>query len=125
MNRASPRLLAALFLGVSGLFGAAAANDTSADTFASAMWAYSHDHYPQAFADLASLADRGHGEAARIAWLMHRHGPRLYGRRFEVEPARAGRWLAVAAVALQTAHSDGNIHTPVPSIAFGALVPMD
>jgi hypothetical protein len=123
MNCGSPRLVAALVLSVSGLFGAAAANEEGADTFALAMRAYAHDYYSQAFADLASLADRGHGEAARIAWLMHRHGPRLYGGHFEVEPGRAGRWLAVAAVALHAAHTVGQIDTAVPSMTFGVLVP--
>jgi hypothetical protein len=125
MNCGSPPLVATLALCVSGLFGAAAANEASADTFERAMRAYAHDHYPLAFADLASLADRGHGEAARIAWLMHRHGPRLYGGRFEVEPGRAGRWLALAAIALHTAHRAGQADTPVPSMTIGVLVPAD
>jgi hypothetical protein len=125
MNCGSRRLVAALLLSVSGLFGAAAANEEDADTFARAMRAYAHDHYPQAFADLASLADSGHGEAARIAWLMHRYGLRLYGGRFEVEPGRAGRWLALAAVALHTARTVGQIDTPVPSMTIGVLVPAD
>lgn len=104
MNTRRTRLMAAALLGACLVSTVVAAGEQgeageSADTFARAMQAYARDHYAQAFAELAPLADHGHTEAARIVWLMQRHGPRLYGQRFAVEPVRAERWLTVAAAA--------------------------
>lgn len=69
--------------------------------FDAAMTQYERGHHAQAFAQFAHLADAGHPEAARIAWLMQRHGERLYGQRFEATPwqqlAWAWRWQCGAA----------------------------
>lgn len=62
-------------------------------TFASATLAYELNHWEQAFALLAQLADEGHPEARRMALQMLRHGPRLYGKAFEVAPGRRQAWL--------------------------------
>lgn len=84
-------LAAALLAGV----GPARAQDDGA--FERAMLDYEQARHAQAFDAFARLADTGHGDAARIALLMVSHGPRLYGRRFEVDAARRERWLDAAA----------------------------
>lgn len=101
MDARRTQLKAAALLAACFLVSPARAGEegAGADTFARAMHAYAHDHYGQAFADLSPLADRGHAEAARIVWLMHRHGLQLYGQHFAVEPGRAERWLGAAAAA--------------------------
>jgi hypothetical protein len=98
MNARRSRLSMTVLLGACLVSPVAAAGEEGdgAEAFARAMQVYAHDHYAQAFAELALLADRGHTEAARIVWLMHRHGPRLYGLRFAVEAGRGERWLSVA-----------------------------
>jgi len=65
--------------------------------FEQAMVGYERQHFVAAFEALARLADAGHPEAARIALLMRAHGPRLFGQRFEVDPARRTAWLEAAA----------------------------
>ena len=65
-------------------------------TFDQAMQAYERNHWSLAFDGLAVLADAGSGEAARLAWLMSRHGTTLYRARLDADPARRQRWLALA-----------------------------
>lgn len=83
-------LAAALLAGV----GPVRAQDGA---FERAMLDYEEARHAQAFDALARLADGGHADAARIALLMVSHGPRLYGRRFEVDGVRRERWLDAAA----------------------------
>ncbi|MBL8325691.1 MAG: hypothetical protein JNJ89_12120 [Rubrivivax sp.] len=73
------------------------------EEFRRALQAYEDCHWPQAFEGFARLADAGDAEAARIAALMARHGPALYGRAFEVQPPRLARWRDAAVVALLAA----------------------
>lgn len=64
-----------------------------ADTaFESAQALYVKGDYAQAYGQFAELADAGHTEASRIAWLMNRHGIRLYGRTFEATPYQQLSW---------------------------------
>ncbi len=67
-----------------------AAEDSAA--FDAAMQAYERNHWPQAWAALARLADRGHPEAARIALQMWTHGPRLYGTEFAATSRQITLW---------------------------------
>lgn len=76
---------------------AGAADALPADArFDAAMAAYERNHWRAAHEALAALADAGHVEAARLAWLMARHGPALYGSDFGPPSARARQWLAAA-----------------------------
>lgn len=68
----------------------------TAPTFERAMADYEQQRFAPAFDALAGLADAGHRDAARIALLMLAHGPRLYGQRFEADPARRVRWVDAA-----------------------------
>lgn len=68
----------------------------TAPTFERAMADYEQQRFTPAFEALAGLADVGHRDAARIALLMLAHGPRLYGQRFEADPARRVRWVDAA-----------------------------
>lgn len=95
---------------LSALAPAAWAQATAGDAlaFTVAMEAYRNNHWPQSYAQLASLADRGHVEAARIASQMHRWGPRLYGQHFHADAERLAHWqrhahAAAAAIAASTA----------------------
>lgn len=54
--------------------------------------AYEHDHWLEAYTAFTRLADRGDPGAARIARLMHRYGPQLYGQRFEATPYQELFW---------------------------------
>ena len=62
----------------------------AASEFEAALAEYERNHWPQAYEALTRLADQGHPEAARIALLMRRYGPALYGREFSasVRPAQ-------------------------------------
>lgn len=73
---------------------ASAPPDTQAAdaAFAQAMADYEQSHWPQAFEALSALADQGHGEAQRIALLMWRHGPQLYGLRLQASAEQRQRW---------------------------------
>lgn len=87
----------ALVLTVSiGLVGRAAADAPSAQWQAARLAAansdYERNSWQAAFGTLAQLADGGHAEAARIALLMVRYGPALYGQEFGVDRVRMASW---------------------------------
>lgn len=65
------------------------------DRFGQALAAYERCHWPQAYALLATLADEGHADAARLALQMVRHGTRLFGQRFEASAIQQARWLGL------------------------------
>jgi hypothetical protein len=65
---------------------------STAQRYREAMETYQARQWPQAFDALAALADAGDAPAARVAALMAREGPELFGRRFEASPARLARW---------------------------------
>ena len=57
-----------------------------------AMESYQAQQWPQAYEDFAALADHGDAPAARVAAMMVRQGPQLFGQRFDVSPERLARW---------------------------------
>ncbi len=100
-HRRNPIVLAvtaALAVGLGLASAPAQAEQASLDdsAFAEALDAYERNHWPRAFQALAELADGGHAEAARWAWLMVRHGPALYHQHFDPDPQRRQRWLTLA-----------------------------
>src|SRR5471032_2108229 len=60
--------------------------------FRMAMEAYEAQQWPQAYAQLSSAADAGDPAAARVATMMARQGPLLFGQHFDVSPDRLQRW---------------------------------
>jgi len=60
--------------------------------FRVAMEAYEAQQWPQAYAQLSAAADAGDPAAARVATMMARQGPLLFGQRFDVSPERLKRW---------------------------------
>jgi hypothetical protein len=84
-------LLTALALFCAALPARAQEADDRA-AFEAAMQAYERNHWPQAYAALAQLADRGHPEAARIALQMWSHGPKLYGTAFTATSRQVAFW---------------------------------
>lgn len=64
---------------------------------------YEANRWPQAYAALARLADAGHGDAARIALLMLRHGRPLYGMDFIASAQQRQHWAHTAGVLVPAA----------------------
>ena len=60
--------------------------------FRMAMEAYEAQQWPQAYAQLSAAADAGDPAAARVATMMARQGPLLFGQHFDVSPERLKRW---------------------------------
>ena len=60
--------------------------------FRMAMEAYEAQQWPQAYEQLAAAADAGDASAARVATMMARQGPLLFGQRFDVSRERLARW---------------------------------
>lgn len=94
ITQAPPRMLTALVMALAAGSVVAqnrqAADDTPA--FDLALAEYERHHWAEAYAGLATLADAGHREAARIALEMHRLGPALYGLRFDATPYQQLTW---------------------------------
>ena len=64
--------------------------------YEAALDEYEANRWPQAYAALAHLADGGHGDAARIALLMLRHGRPLYGMDFTASAQQRQLWAHTA-----------------------------
>jgi len=60
--------------------------------FQVAMQAYEAQQWPQAYAQLSAAADAGDPAAARVATMMARQGPLLFGQQFDVSAERLQRW---------------------------------
>ena len=60
--------------------------------FRMAMEAYEAQQWPQAYAQLSAAADAGDPAAARVATMMARQGPLLFGQHFDVSAERLQRW---------------------------------
>lgn len=90
---------ATLALAAGATTAAAAQPGVPAADSDAAMRAYEVNHWPQAYAAFAALADQGHAEAARVALLMRRHGPALYGQRFAADDRQVELWSRQAACA--------------------------
>ncbi len=88
------RSLCIAVLALSAAYTAHAAVDD--DRFEAAMQLYHDGRYAASYTRLAELADTGHAESARIALLMLRFGPSLYGTRLTAPPQQVNRWLEVA-----------------------------
>ena len=74
--------------------GLRAGDDAPQGRFRTAMQAYDAQQWPQAYAQLSAAADAGDPAAARVAAMMARQGPLLFGQRFDVSPERLQRWDA-------------------------------
>lgn len=87
-------LATALFVALLG--GAAVAQPSAENANAAdvelAHAAYERNHWHEAYAAFAALADRGHAESARIALQMVRRGPALYGSTFHAGDEQLRRW---------------------------------
>ena len=66
--------------------------DVPQGRFQVAMEAYEAQQWPQAYAQLSAAADAGDAAAARVATMMARQGPLLFGQHFDVSPERLQRW---------------------------------
>lgn len=89
--------------------------------------AYEQGRWEAAYSTFAALADSGDAEAARIAWLMHRHGPALYRTELPASDAQRARWQQISATAvplpfrsasmLAWQHADDAGSSRVPAVA--------
>lgn len=66
---------------------------------------YEQGRWKAAYAAFAALADLGDGEAARVAWLMHRHGPALYLAALPATEAQRTRWRQASGAAMPAAEA--------------------
>jgi len=66
--------------------------ESPAVRYRAAMESYQAQQWPQAYEALSTLADDGNASAARVAAMMVRQGPQLFGQRFDVSPERLARW---------------------------------
>jgi len=66
--------------------------DVPQGRFRMAMEAYEAQQWPQAYAQLSAAADAGDASAARVATMMARQGPLLFGQHFDVSPERLQQW---------------------------------
>jgi hypothetical protein len=66
--------------------------DVPQGRFRMAMEAYEAQQWPQAYAQLSAAADAGDPAAARVATMMARQGPLLFGQHFDVSPERLQQW---------------------------------
>jgi len=73
------------------------ADPVAADAIDRAHGAYDEGRWEAAYRNFAALADGGDVEAARIAWLMHRHGPALYRTALPASDAQRVRWQQISA----------------------------
>ena len=72
--------------------GLRAHGEAPAGRFRVAMEAYEAQQWPKAYEQLAAAADAGDASAARVATMMARQGPLLFGQRFDVSRERLQRW---------------------------------
>lgn len=73
---------------------ASAASDE--ERFVAAMALHHDGRYSAAYGHLVTLADTGHADAARIALLMVRFGPQLYGVPWSAPAWQIVRWVELA-----------------------------
>jgi hypothetical protein len=92
MDGAAQVLIAATALVAVCMALAGARPESPAVRYRAAMESYQAAQWPQAYAALAALADGGDASAARVAAMMARQGPLLFGQRFDVSPERLARW---------------------------------
>ncbi len=109
----------ALWLSTLALLGTAASAQPATDRlveseassdFDAAQLSYERNHWPQAYAAFAALADRGDAGAARIALQMARHGPVLYGSHFAASDGQRQRWAALAVCGVGAANAGCRSH---------------
>jgi hypothetical protein len=100
--------------------------DVPQGRFQVAMRAYEAQQWPQAYAQLSAAADAGDPAAARVATMMARQGPLLFGQHFDVSAERLQRWdlaargraaLAVAALPSREKDAPGGGASPVVQVA--------
>lgn len=77
------------------------------DAFVAAMQRYDEGRYALAYGRLVALADAGHPEAARVALMMLRYGPQLFGAAWSATPGQVDRWLAAASAPQPTLVAEG------------------
>jgi hypothetical protein len=85
---------------------APAADASKAETaFEEAMTHYKQGKWSGAYGRFAALADHGHAEAARIALLMLRHGPQMYGSDWGASQPQINQWTKLAVQSLEPLQS--------------------
>jgi hypothetical protein len=97
--------------------------DVPQGRFRMAMEAYEAQQWPQAYAQLSAAADAGDPAAARVATMMARQGPLLFGQHFDVSPERLQRWdqvmrgkLPAAAMAVTSRGTDARTGGSPPDV---------
>jgi hypothetical protein len=93
----TPHLLAAVLVCANASAATPASRLASSDAaFNDAMEQYREGRSSAAYGRFARLADQGHAEAARIALLMFRHGPKLYGHDWGASQPQLRQWMKLS-----------------------------
>jgi hypothetical protein len=92
MDGVAQTLIGATTIGALFMALAGAHPESPAVRYRAAMESYQAHQWPQAWEELASLADDGDAAAARVAAMMARQGPVLFGQHFDASPERLARW---------------------------------
>jgi len=84
-----------------------------------AQRAYEEGRWAAAYRAFAALADVGDAEAARVAWLMHRHGASLYRTALPASDAQRLHWQRISATVVPLPFR------PMSTLAFQATAETD
>lgn len=71
--------------------------------FEAAVREYRAHRFAGAYGRFVQLADQGHPEAMRIAWMMYRHGMTLHGSAWYLSPPQIERWSSAVVADTQRA----------------------
>ena len=112
LQRAGEAFSSPAALGATGAAAAQVAGSTRFDrlqaprtafapTFADAAESLRTGRYAEAYGRFVALADNGDIDAARIALVMHRYGPAVFGSAWDASGEQLAQWTQWSAVAAQ------------------------
>lgn len=91
------------------------------ERFEAAVQEYRAHRFEGAYGRFVQLADLGHPEAIRIAWMMYRNGKTLHGSAWYLSPSQIERWSAAVVEDARRAAID----TQEPWLADGRRRPLE
>jgi hypothetical protein len=104
LRRLAAHALCAAALALPAAAGAQAAAPADLQLkFEAAQARYRAQQFAGAYGRFVELADRGHADAARIAWMMYRWGTPLYGAAWYASAPQIRAWSALVAQDAQDA----------------------
>ena len=86
-----------------------------APTFADAAESLKAGRHAEAYGRFVALADEGDFNAARIALVLHRYGPEVFGSDWDASPEQLAEWTRQSAAAAEKELADLHAVTNGPS----------